>query len=306
MESQSVVNEGVGVAISWDKKLNWLHQGIEQTPTWKCHAGILMLTASIVWADVATPPYVFMTGFYLLPIFLANWYAERRVSGSVVAISIAASIHTISLVTPPEAPFWQAATAYASQSTIFITFSALIQYLRSVLTKLKAESRTDSLTGVYSRHHFLDQGQAELYRRARAPQPLTLAIIDLDNFKNVNDAHGHARGDALLAAVGACLQNTVRHGDVVGRLGGDEFAIALVGADDIAAREVLERIQHALSAVLQSFSRTTSASIGAVMLLPEFALSIEQLCDEADKVMYMVKQSTKNGLLIQIYRSPSP
>jgi len=143
--------------------------------------------------------------------------------------------------------------------------------------------------------------QFELYRSARTGDAFTLVIIDLDNFNYVNHSHGHTAGDALLVAVSRCMTSTLRESDLVGRLGGDEFAVALPRTNREEAIEVLERLHINLRSVLQSFSQRVTASVGAVTVLPSTEVVVERLCDEADEVMYSVKRSRKDAVVVKIY-----
>jgi len=278
-----------------------LHFQFSAAPSWARYLSIMALTVAIAWCDIVTPPYVFMTGFYLLPIFLANWYGASGLVVAVVGLSIGTSMNTMSQTLPQTAPFWQAALAYSSLVTVFVAFSMLIAYLRALLLQLKEESQTDALTGLRSRRHFMSVAQFELYRSTRAGDAFTLVVIDLDNFKYVNDTQGHAAGDALLVAVSRCMTSTLRESDLVGRMGGDEFALALPRTNRAEAIEVLERLHVNLRSLLQSFSQRVTASIGAVSVLPGTEVAVERLCDEADGVMYSVKRSSKDAVVVKIY-----
>jgi len=283
------------------KYLASVHFQFGAAPRWVRYSGIMTLTVAIAWCDIVTPPYVFMTGFYLLPIFLANWYGANSLVIAVVGVSIGTAMNTMSQTLPESAPIWQAALAYSSLVTVFVAFSMLIAYLRTLLMQLKEESQTDGLTALRSRRHFMSVTQYEIHRSIRAGDAFTLVIIDLDNFKHVNDTQGHSAGDALLVAVSRCMTSTLRESDLVGRLGGDEFALALPRTNRAEAIEVLERLHANLRSLLQSFSQRVTASIGAVSVLPGTEVSIERLCDEADKVMYSVKRSSKDAVVVKIY-----
>ena len=103
--------------------------------------------------------------------------------------------------------------------------------LRRELARVRALSAEDSLTGAKNRRYFDERVAAEVDRAARQNTPLSLLVVDLDDFKGVNDRHGHLAGDAALRWVAAFLAGVVREHDVVCRVGGDEFAIIRPGAD---------------------------------------------------------------------------
>jgi diguanylate cyclase (GGDEF)-like protein len=121
--------------------------------------------------------------------------------------------------------------------------------------ELARASRTDHLTGSLNRRGFHEHAQAELSRAFRSGEPVALVLVDLDGFKAVNDAHGHAAGDELLCWVVDRLRTGLRPSDAAGRLGGDEFALLLPGLDVQDARPVAERLRTLLA-------ERTSASFG--------------------------------------------
>jgi diguanylate cyclase (GGDEF)-like protein len=147
--------------------------------------------------------------------------------------------------------------------------------------ELARASRTDHLTGCLNRRGFHEHMQAELARAFRSGDPVSLVLVDLDGFKAVNDAHGHAAGDELLCWVVGQLRAGLRPSDVAGRLGGDEFALLLPGIDSDAARPVVERLRTAMA-------RRTSASFG-IAAHPAQA-DVEALLAHADAELYIEKR----------------
>src|SRR4051812_10535321 len=113
--------------------------------------------------------------------------------------------------------------------------------------ELALMSRTDHLTGMLNRRGFHERAEGELARAARVGGPVGLVLIDLDGFKRVNDAHGHAAGDELLCWVAEAMQAVLRPSDAAGRLGGDEFVLLLPGVGAGDARAVAERLRVALA-----------------------------------------------------------
>ena len=106
-------------------------------------------------------------------------------------------------------------------------------------------ARTDFLTGASNARAFYDQAQMEMSRLQRSGQPLSIAYIDLDNFKKVNDTRGHNEGDRVLKTVVETLKQTLRGGDFIARLGGDEFAVLLPSTNDEQSRALMKRL-HAI------------------------------------------------------------
>jgi diguanylate cyclase (GGDEF)-like protein len=147
--------------------------------------------------------------------------------------------------------------------------------------ELARASRTDHLTGSLNRRGFHEHTEAELARAFRSGHPVALVLIDLDGFKAVNDAHGHAVGDELLCWVVEQLRSALRPSDAAGRLGGDEFALLLPGIDVDGARVVVERVREALA-------ERTSASFG-VAAYPAHG-EVEALHAQADGELYVEKR----------------
>jgi diguanylate cyclase (GGDEF)-like protein len=256
------------------------------------------LTAVIAWADFTTPPYIFLIGFYLFPIYLAVWYCGRTISGLLIALSLGTSLYMTALNIPPQEPPWHVALAYLSVILVYLGFSLLMFNLKASFKRLLDENQTDSLTGLSSRRNFVELAQFEIARANRSHEPMTLAVVDLDNFKYVNDTQGHAAGDALLVAASRCMKSTLREVDLIGRLGGDEFAILLPGTATDQGTLVLQRLHSNLRALLQTFSHRTTASIGAVEIAPGIALSLADLLKKADAQMYSVKMASKDGVSV--------
>ena len=257
----------------------------------------LLMLVSVV--DIVTPSYIFLTGFYFLPISLAIWYCGRDLSIFVITVSIAITLYMASLNIPTGAPLWESELGYSSFVIAFLGFGVMMFYFRSLFQHLEEESQTDALTGLRSRRNFLEMAQFEISRMARSGDPLTLALIDLDNFKHINDTQGHAAGDALLVAASRCMTSVLRKIDVLGRLGGDEFVILLPGTDANEATAVLERLHSSLKTLLQSLSHLTTASIGAVTVSSGVVLPVTDLMEKADAVMYSVKRASKDGVVVK-------
>nr|WP_240897567.1 GGDEF domain-containing protein [Kineococcus vitellinus] len=160
---------------------------------------------------------------------------------------------------------------------------------------LREQARTDALTGLANRAAFTEA----LQRAASAPEAgFSVAFVDLDDFKLVNDARGHAAGDELLRTVAARLRAAVREGDVCARLGGDEFAVLLHGTDGASAGALAERFVTALAepVALPGGSARVGASIGVAHRAP--GEDAEQVVQHADVSMYAAKAAGKNQVRV--------
>lgn len=261
---------------------------------------VIGLTLLIAYLDYVTPAYAFLIGFYFVPIYLAVWYCGRAVAAIVMAVSVAMSLYMTKQDMPVDESTWLLALSYASVSLVYLSWGALIFYLRSMFARLMAESETDSLTGLRSRKSFTQQAQLELARSARSGVPVFLAVVDLDNFKQVNDTLGHAAGDGLLVAVARCMRTNLRDVDIVGRMGGDEFMILLPATSAEEGRLILERLHRSLGVVLQSLGSGVSASMGAVLIPAGTRTTFDSILAQADQAMYAVKNTTKNAIRIVV------
>jgi diguanylate cyclase (GGDEF)-like protein len=195
------------------------------------------------------------------------------------------------------------AVAYAamgvSVSSVIMVYAEINKRLRTTLKKANEElgflSSHDDLTGLYNRR-FYDQGMARSLERAdELGKTLGLIMIDLDDFKRINDTYGHGVGDILLAQLGRRLRHEVRESDLVARLGGDEFALVLEDVHSIEevqliAEKLLQAVREPV--LVRGRHLALSASYG-VALYPHHGDSQQAIEESADKAMYSAKHSAK-------------
>jgi len=162
--------------------------------------------------------------------------------------------------------------------------------------KLTHAATHDSLTDLPNRGLFLDRLGQALRQATRRREPLTVAILDIDRFRDTNNRHGHLAGDAVLQAVAARTRACVREADTVARIGGDEIAILLLGAAQADAESVLAKVVAANAAPLQhdGVELRATVSIGAADF-PDAAKEGEALRKHADAAMYAAKAAGGNG-----------
>ena len=154
---------------------------------------------------------------------------------------------------------------------------------------LRHQAATDGLTGLLNHRGSQEVLRREIEAAALAGTPLSVAVVDLDHFKRINDSHGHAEGDKALAAAAAKLRSVVRAGDAVGRLGGEEFVLVLPGVAGEAAAEAAERARAALADV-QVGRRRLQSSAG-VATFPDDAQEAAELLERADAALYAAKHA---------------
>jgi diguanylate cyclase (GGDEF)-like protein len=168
-----------------------------------------------------------------------------------------------------------------------------------LLKRAEALSVTDDLTRLYNSRYLNLVLRRETKRASRSGRPLSLLFIDLDGFKAVNDTYGHLFGSAALVEAAAVIRSSARETDVVSRFGGDEFALVLPDTGGEGAFAVGERIREKVAAhrflAGNGLDIHLTVSVG-VATLPDVAASTEELVQAADKAMYQVKESGKNGI----------
>ena len=201
-------------------------------------------------------------------LVLRRWHAVLVLSWGAVTAWIAAEL------TFPEVPApLLLATYVLTSGTLFAVTSWLVQ-------KVQQQAATDPLTGLANRLAFeaaLEHARATV---TRTDEPLSLVMLDLDRFKQINDTQGHAAGDAVLLAASRAWGEQLRGRDVLARLGGDEFAVILPGADDAAARDVARRLREVMP-------EGTSCSTGAATW--DGAQTLTGLVQAADRALYAAK-----------------
>lgn len=165
---------------------------------------------------------------------------------------------------------------------------------------LYRQATRDAMTQVYNRGHFNELANQEIERARRFSEPLSVALLDIDHFKNVNDTYGHDVGDQAIIALARCCEAGIRKIDFVGRLGGEEFAVVQPRASKQAATEMANRLRLEIARIripLPSGHRSQelsyTASIGVAELRPHTE-GIRELLKNADSALYQSKREGRN------------
>ncbi|MFZ6640561.1 diguanylate cyclase [Undibacterium sp. TC4M20W] len=186
----------------------------------------------------------------------------------------------------------------------FITKPVAPEYLKSSIASraeryrsLRALIMRDGLTGLFNHTAIKEQLASEISQAGRTGSPLALAMIDLDNFKTINDTYGHPAGDQVLRTLARLLRQRLRRSDIVGRYGGEEFAVIFPDTNATTARRVLDQVRLAFTKIQQHcegghFSVSFSGGVADL----ESTLDADELFDIADAAMYVSKQEGRNRI----------
>ncbi len=173
--------------------------------------------------------------------------------------------------------------------------------LRRALKREERMARTDELTGANNRRHFFEVGERLFGLAQRYAQPLSLIVLDIDHFKQINDTHGHEGGDAVLVQTVRRMHTLLRDSDLFARIGGEEFAILLPQTDAAHALHVAERLREDLAqhpAQFRGNPLQITASAGVATVEANDA-SLEQLMRRADQGLYAAKQGGRDRVVPQ-------
>lgn len=257
--------------------------------------GYVLLTGLVYWGNSATPPAARFGILYVIPVLLVTW-TDGLIWGVVFGIASVALRETVALdQMPVDTPLpWRIANAAAYVAVLAVAIAGL-RNLRRSQAQLAQLVISDQLTNVLNARAFADRLSEELDRNRRYPRPLALLYMDLDNFKIINDSHGHQTGDAVLRLVADAMRSSVRHSDIVGRLGGDEFAVLMPETDAPLADAAAKRLVAGLRNVFKGTPNVT-ASIGVVSCTATDA-STDDLLRRADQAMYDAKKMGKDRVV---------
>ncbi len=168
---------------------------------------------------------------------------------------------------------------------------------------LEERTRRDGLTGIFNRAHLDEVLREEFVNATESGLPLSIAFLDLDHFKHVNDSHGHQVGDQVLSSVAGMLSAKLRGSDVVARYGGEEFLLVLPGTRIAAARTLLTRLRHEIActphATVAGEGIYVTASIGVATHMEVYRFDdLESLVRGADRAVYMAKRAGRDRLTV--------
>jgi two-component system cell cycle response regulator len=248
---------------------------------------------------------------YFLVIAATSLRYDKRVCisagllavGQYFAIVYFAATHW-DLNSPKYAPFEYGVFGWSNEVSrliIMLTASALSLALVARSQRLLQLATRDPLTGLFSRGYVDDRFAVELSRARRYNKVLSIAVIDADRFKSLNDTHGHMAGDLALRKIGALLHDTFRQSDTAGRYGGEEFVVILPETDITAAHQKLESLRELLAStpiVLATHAEPVQVTISAGLAsFPQDGENAADLFALADARMFHAKEEGRNRVV---------
>lgn len=267
-------------------------------------AAVVASIAVIGVADYASGVEVRIYPLYFLPISLAAWRLKRRGALAASALSTASWVvsNYVAGMRYVQGVIWGVNTL--AQATSFVLVGLLIAAVRDALDRERELSRTDPLTSLLNSRGFFNEATRIVSFARRYKRQLTVAYVDLDNFKGVNDTMGHKAGDEVLRSVAEVLRNSIRKSDIGARIGGDEFVLLLPETGPDQAGVVLDRMMMAMAETFGGTQHPITASIGVVSFLVPPS-DVEVLLHDADARMYAAKAAGRNRIDMVVTSVPS-
>jgi diguanylate cyclase (GGDEF)-like protein len=272
--------------------------GFDRFPKWFYPAiavvGTGAISLEIYFADPRADVAIFYLTVSIAVFFFFSW---KQAALQVVAIALLYA----GVLAMQQKPFAVAANSWLVVTGVVTTVGFLLSRIHNrvdwLVGRLDDAARTDSLTALLNRRGFEERFELELERARRSQSGLSVLVMDLDNFKQVNDQLGHAEGDTVLRELGALLTEEKRVVDVAGRLGGEEFGLLLPATDEGGVLSYAERLRTAIEVHFSRSAVALTASVGAACF-PGQGAGSDDLMRAADRALYEAKNTGKNRCIL--------
>ena len=221
--------------------------------------------------------------------------------GSIIlSAAISAAFH-LAIGLPMRASAWIVTLACPTLIAPLMSWWAfdLVLKVERAHEQLRVQSTIDHLTGIFNRRYFMDRLREEIDRTQRYGTPFAVAFIDVDNFKRINDEHGHLSGDEILRQLTLTCAKQVREIDTLARIGGEEFALLLPQTPPAEAERLVERLRASVASTRAKIGDgwlDITVSIGLTSSSRE-ALDVDDILRRADEALYAAKRQGKNRLV---------
>jgi diguanylate cyclase (GGDEF)-like protein len=236
--------------------------------------------------------------FYLWPVIFGAYFFPRRNLAWTLVLQATSMAVALAWFAKGEMKSLLWLDTVVSMSLVGALVLVLRERLSSAFARVYNSSITDCLTGLLNRRAFDRAFDSEIARADRHEMELTVVLFDLDHFKQVNDRHGHAAGDAALRRFSTVLGAEVRTTDVSARIGGEEFAVLLLGCDRADGRRFAERVCARLQLVTSRDGRPLTCSAGVAQFDATDARDSDHLLRLADQAMYAAKQAGRRRVAV--------
>jgi diguanylate cyclase (GGDEF)-like protein len=255
--------------------------------------------AGLIILDGMTGPHFSLNSLYFMPLCLTTWRFGRIAGLTSGAMAVAVTLYLNGFGDGLSAQASSVPLATAAWNAAMRVFGVvfiilLVGAFRRTFDQERANALIDPLTGLGNRRSFHRECKRLELSSQRDHRILLCGMIDLDDFKAVNDRHGHAAGDEVLRIIAHALVSAVRPYDVTARLGGDEFAFCLAVRDPAAAERKAGKIHRSLIAAMEGSELSATCSLGAAT-----GRNIEETFRIADKAMYVAKESGKSSWIFR-------
>lgn len=303
----SLLSLGVYWMVTRDRRQRWLPLATS------CFDITLVTIAQIIFAFVTDPQVVvnskitFDTYFIALAgtclrydkrvALIAGLLTMAEFVGTILFVSHYFTLDVVGTTTPYGRFQW---SDQISRLVLLGTATALNVYIVQGIQKQRKLSNADALTGVFNRRFFDDYVQSEVARATRYKAPLSVAMLDVDFFKQFNDRYGHAAGDRVLRTVARAIERGLRRSDLVARYGGEEFVVILREANAAQAFDIVEqlRIEIARESLLPEEPNDPRVTVSAgVATWPADGRSPSELLALADRRLFEAKESGRNRVV---------
>ena len=260
----------------------------------------LLLMVILSGLAIAFDRIVFLEPFYIFPIALASWYGSKK-AGLILALLSSLAILLIKGIVFQNYFVAYNILLYGLPNAIaYSGLAILITNFRNVHREETMLADTDSLTGVSNSRSLYSALSNEVVRSLRYEHTFSLAYIDIDNFKIINDTLGHPEGDKLLTEVANCLKSSLRESDTIARMGGDEFACLLPETKHKEAKLAFSKTIDLLQGCMNKHDWPVSFSVGMVSF-ETIPSDIKEIIKIADDLMYSVKNNEKNNIAFKVW-----
>jgi diguanylate cyclase (GGDEF)-like protein len=265
---------------------------VRRLPDWLLLTIAMAIVAALAIFKLTAGRGVPIVDFFLIPVASVGWFAGSRACGYAAAL-VTAVVSVVVAIDATHAPVGATIASGVARLILYLIVLAFLGAMRSMQVERDREARTDHLTGACNARSFRALALVEVERARRYRHELSLAYVDVDDFKSINNGLGHTEGDHVLLQMSHVMRSLVRRIDTVARLGGDEFVVLLPETSASQARVVVDRLRAELARLRTRVGGPVPCSIGLVTFV-EAPGSLQELVDAADGLMYTAKKKGKD------------